>query len=560
MTAVQIPRLAFVGSYVPHQYGLAPFDANLLSEENRKDFAAFTVVVSDRSHQSSNPSEVSFQLEKNDLSSYLRAAEFINLNEVDVVCLQHEFGIFGGNAGSHILALLGELDTPVVTTLHSVEKKPDAFQRRVLQQVLEFSSRVVVINPADRKSLLHNHQIANEKIDLIPVQHSESPNSRKLSSLRQQVTRAFIGSLEQARLSWRAVKREISFSDESADLPPLSIEHLISMTDSTGVFQHAKYTVPNFDEGYCTDDNARALIFAVLGEELQFSPAELHRIAKTSLAFLNHALNLQTGRFRNFMSFSREWLEEVGSEDSHGRALWALGTAIGRSRFEGIRMLGGQLMKKGMEPVLQFSSPRAWAFSLLGIHEYLRCLGGDCKAADICRILTERLMQLFDRHADVAWPWFEPMCTYDNAKLPHALILSGGGRALETGLRSLKWLLEVQTAQEGYFRPIGCRGWYPRGGECARYDQQPLEAHSVLSACIEAHGVTGEEYWLSRARMVFEWFLGRNDLGKKVCDSESGGCRDALHIDRVNRNQGAESTLAYLLSLAEMHRMETIKG
>jgi hypothetical protein len=210
--------------------------------------------------------------------------------------------------------------------------------------------------------------------------------------------------------------------------------------------------------------------------------------------------------------------------------------------------------------VTEFTSPRAWAFILIGIHEYLRRLSGDRMATQIREILTTRLMELFDRVAQPDWPWFEDVLSYDNAKLPHALIQTGRATgqpaALERGLQALHWLAEVQTSEQGHFSPIGSNGFYRRGGGRANFDQQPIEAQAMVSACLAAYRATSDTFWYEQAQRAFDWFLGWNDLGLEVYSSSTGGCRDALHVDRVNRNQGAESTLAFLLALAEMKLMQ----
>jgi hypothetical protein len=222
--------------------------------------------------------------------------------------------------------------------------------------------------------------------------------------------------------------------------------------------------------------------------------------------------------------------------------------------------MSGQIFAQALPTVAEFKSPRAWAFSLLGVHEYLQRLSGDRFAHQMREALTVRLMELFDRTATPDWPWFEDVLSYDNAKLAHALILSGRatGQAavFERGLRTLRWLVEVQSAESGDFRPIGSNGFYPRGGVRANFDQQPVEAHSMVSACLEAYRTTADPWWYAQAQRAFDWFLGWNDLGLELHSETTGGCRDALHVDRVNQNQGAESTLAFLLSLAEMHLMQ----
>jgi uncharacterized protein YyaL (SSP411 family) len=260
------------------------------------------------------------------------------------------------------------------------------------------------------------------------------------------------------------------------------------------------------------------------------------------------------------MGFDRRWLEEVGSEDSIGRATWAIGTCVGRSKRRDFQFWGVRLFEKALIAAAECASARAWAFAVIGIHEYFRRLSGDRLVNQLRDTLTARLVELYEQTAGADWHWFEPTASYDNAKLSHALILSGrwanNPRALEIGLESLRWLSEVKRSPSGHFRPIGCNGFFPRGEPMAEFDQQPLEAQAMVSACIEAYRATDDSGWLDQAHLAFEWFLGRNDLGLSLYDASSGGCRDGLHADRVNQNQGAESTLAFLLSLAEMQFLE----
>jgi hypothetical protein len=295
-------------------------------------------------------------------------------------------------------------------------------------------------------------------------------------------------------------------------------------------------------------------------EELGLDTLDVQRMAATYAAFVNYAFDPVSQRFRNFMSYDRRWLEQEGSEDSLGRAAWALGTCVGRSKRRSLQSWGIQLFEKILPAVAETTSPRAWAFTLIGIHEYFRRLSGDRLVDQLRDTLATRLAELYENSAAPDWLWFEPKATYDNAKLSHALILSGrwgnAPQVLQIGLRSLRWLADQQLAPAGHFRPIGCNGFYPQGEEAALYDQQPLETHAMVSACIEAFRATQDHAWLDQARLSFEWFLGRNDLGMPLCDTVTGGCRDGLLADRINENQGAESTLAFLLALAEMQLVE----
>jgi len=741
--ASEIRKVAFLGDYLPRKCGIATFTSDLLTAvaTEQPKCQCYAVPVNDVEGGYEYPQEVRFEIEEQDLSSYRRAADFLNISNVDVLCVQHEFGIFGGPSGSHVLALLRELRMPVITTLHTILHNPTAEQRRVMQELIARSTRLVVMTQHGQRMLQEIYQAPVAKTDLIPhgipdmpfvdpnyykdqfgvegrlvlltfgllspnkgIEHvlnalpeilSEFPNvvyivlgATHPNLLREQgeayrlslerlakknkiqkhvifynrfveleelkefigaadiyitpylnegqvtsgtlaysfgagkavvstpywhaaelladdrgvlvpfgdtgaiarevigllrdetrrttirknayklgremiwsnVARLYMRSFELGRVEGAVLSRK-SFATKTLDqqpraLPELKLDHLSRMTDSTGLFQHAIFTVPNFSEGYCTDDNARAFILAVLLDEMEEEPENVRTLATTYAAFLHHAFDPRAGRFHNFLSFDRRWLDEQGSEDSHGRALWALGTGVGRSPYRSFQVMSGQVFAQALPAVTEFTSPRAWAFSLLGIHEYLQRLSGDRLASQIQETLTARLMELFDKTAQPDWPWFENVLSYDNAKLAHALILSGRATGqkpvFERGLQALHWLVEVQTSESGDFRPVGSNGFYPRGGTRATFDQQPIEAQAMVSACLEAYRSTSDVWWYDHAQRAFDWFLGWNDLGLELYSATTGGCRDALHVDRVNQNQGAESTLAFLHSLAEL--------
>ncbi|MDB6015685.1 MAG: hypothetical protein JWR19_174 [Pedosphaera sp.] len=743
----EILKIAFLGDYLPRKCGIATFTADVLSAiaaEHPKS-QCFAVPVNDLPGGYAYPREVRFEIEEQDLPSYLRAADFLNISNADLVSVQHEFGIFGGPSGSHLLALLRELRMPVVTTLHTILRTPNPEQRRVMQELIARSTRLVVMAERGRQMLQEIYQASPAKIDLIPHGIPDIPfvdpnfykdqfgvegrlvlltfgllspnkgienvlnalpeivaefpnivyivlgathpnlvrecgeayrmslerlaqknkvqkhvifynrfvdieelkefigaadlyltpylNEAQITSgtlayafgagkavvstpywhaqelladdrgvlvpfgdakaiareviglLRDEtrrtairknayklgremvwsnVARLYMRSFELARLE-RAVLSRKSFAtktlaEQPRALPELKLDHLSRMTDSTGLFQHAIFTVPNFSEGYCTDDNARAFILAVLLDEMEEEPENVRTLATTYAAFLHHAFDSKTKRFHNLLSFDRRWLDEQGSEDSHGRAIWALGMGVGRSPYRSFQVMCGQVFAQALPATTGFTSPRAWAFALLGIHEYLQRLSGDRFAQQIRETLMTRLMGLFERTTRPDWPWFEDVLSYDNAKLAHALILSGRatGQApvYERGLQALRWLVQMQTGETGDFRPIGSNGFYPRGGTRANFDQQPIEAQSMVSACLEAYRATNEVWWYEQAQRAFDWFLGWNDLGLELYSPNTGGCRDALHVDRVNQNQGAESTLAFLLALAELQLMQ----
>jgi len=342
------------------------------------------------------------------------------------------------------------------------------------------------------------------------------------------------------------------------ELPDVKLDHLLRLTDDVGIFQHAKGSLPNRDHGYCTDDVARALIAALLAaEHTDVSPRRIDRLVTTYLSFLDHAFNHQNDPhpgFRNFMGYDRRWLETIGSEASQGRAVWALGVTVARARRRGLIAPATELFHMGLPLIEQSDSPHTWAYGLIGIHEYLRRFSGESEVRRVRERVAHRLVEKVKQHATDDWPWMESELTWGSARIPQALLLSGRwmfeNELVEKGLWILDWLVEVQSdPTDGHYAPIGCHGFYPRGGEKARFDQQPIEASTMIDACLEAHRITGEKRWLEQAHRCFAWFLGDNDLHLPLYDSATGGCYDGLEPRGVNINQGAESTLAFLLSL-----------
>lgn len=222
--------------------------------------------------------------------------------------------------------------------------------------------------------------------------------------------------------------------------------------------------------------------------------------------------------------------------------------------------MAGHLLEQAMPPTLSFSSPRAWAFVILAIQTYLRRYSGASSFRREREVLAKRLNEQFESNASDDWPWPEDCLTYANARIPQALIEAGqwlqDGNMVDRGLKALGWLEAIQTAEKGHFAPVGSNGWYPRQGSKARFDQQPIEAYGMIDACLAAYRITGEQRWLNTARRAFEWFLGRNDLSLPLYDYVTGACHDGLHADRVNQNQGAESTICWLLSLLLMYELQ----
>jgi glycosyltransferase involved in cell wall biosynthesis len=742
-----INRIGFIGNYLPRQCGIATFTTDLC-EAIAAEYEGTTCIalpVNDIKAGYPYPARVRFELAEKDIDSYRRAADFLNINSVDLVCLQHEYGIFGGRAGSHILALLRELRMPIVTTFHTILRDPDPEQQRVLEEVAALSDRMVVMSERGREFLQKIYGVRPDKIDFIPHGIPDVPfvdpsfhkdlfgvegktvllsfgllsankgienviaalpailarhpnvvyiilgathphvvrnegemyrlslewlarekgvegqiifynrfvnleelvefigaadiyitpylnevqitsgtlaytlgagkavistpywyaeemlaeergalvpfrdpaalaaqvndlleNESKRHAMRKRaylfgremvwpkVARNYMESFKRARAERRhftptgfAVK---PLDKRPGELPSVKLDHLQLMTDDTGMLQHATFTIPNYREGYSIDDNARALIVSTLLEEL--GNGEAFKLASRYLAFIAYAFNQKTGRFRNFMDYQRNWLEVSGSDDSHGRTLWALGTVLGRSNTSVLQNMSGWVFEQALPAILKTTSPRAWAFALIGIHEYLRRFEGDRRANQVRDELAGRLLTLYKRCHSPEWRWYEDRLTYCNAVLPQALLMCGqwipDQAMTEAGLESLQWLADLQRAKVagGHFVAIGSNGFYQQGGERARFDQQPVEAQTMASACLEAYRSIGDERWRHEARLAFDWFLGRNDLNLPLYDPTTGGCRDGLHPDRPNENQGAESTLAFLQTLLELRLAE----
>lgn len=746
--ASPIRKVALLGNHTPRRCGIATFTTDLADAilADPATLECFVVAMNDAGERHAYPARVRFEISEGDIASYRRAADFLNVNAVDVVCVQHEYGIFGGKAGAYLLALLRELRMPIVTTLHTILSEPHPSQRVAIEEVIRLSQRLVVMSAEGATLLRDVHAVPLHKIDVIPhgiptlptggahkdrlgvagrsviltfgllspdkgieyvidampailerhpetvylvvgathphVKQRQGETYRLMLAQRarrlgvdahlifhdrfvsqselveflaaadvyitpyvkpEQITsgtlayavgcgkavvstpyryaselladgrgvlvpwrdpgaiahavtdllgddakRLALGAraaLHGREMVWPAVAHRYidtfaaaaaehtaqlrtvfqtrTLATRRSELPEINLEHLRNMTDDTGVLQHAAFSIPRYDEGYCLDDNARAMLLMALMEDARGEDVRAMRaLASRYLAFVRHAFDAEHGRFRNFMSYAREWTEAHGSEDSHGRAIWALGTVIGRSNDPGRQSLSGQLFHAGLPAVADFTSPRAWAFTLLGIDEYLRAFGGDSNVEAAGKTLADRLLDRFRRADQPEWPWLEDTVTYCNARLPQALIATGGwmGNAemRATGLHILEWLAGIQQGSQGYFAPIGSNGFYPRSGVKASFDQQPVEACAMVSACLEAGRATEDARWAERARRAFDWFLGQNELQLSLYDATTGGCRDGLHTDRMNENEGAESTLSFLLALSEMRSADRL--
>ncbi len=338
--------------------------------------------------------------------------------------------------------------------------------------------------------------------------------------------------------------------------PPIKLDHLKALTDDTGLLQHAKYSIPNRKEGYTTDDNARALIACVKFLQLH-DDSEVSKLANTYLSFLFH-MQRSDGRFHNRLSYDRDFIDDVGSEDCMGRSLWACGYVLISDLSEGIKTTSKEIFDKGFRHASNFKSPRAIAFTILGLYQYYKAFPHDQNLLKSIVSLTEQLLRSYKRVSSSDWCWFEPYLTYANARLSQALFraydIIGDGRYLQVAKESFDFLTEVQMIKEK-FVPIGNRGWYEKGGQRAKYDQQPIEASCMVETASIAFHTTTKEKYLRIAHIAFNWFLGKNTKNVVVYDSATGACYDGINPQGLSLNQGAEATISYLLARLELENI-----
>jgi len=331
-------------------------------------------------------------------------------------------------------------------------------------------------------------------------------------------------------------------------MPPICLTHLMRLTDDTGLLQHAYYGMPRRSEGYSADDNARGLM--LMARRFTAAPEDrLVDLATIYVSFLSDAQDAR-GHFRNFMNYDRRWSDTPSSEDCQGRCLWALAEVMASRLPENLRTPAGELLTRGLGQFEVIYAPRATAFFLLAVGA-LPDADRQEAAERLARAAAERLFAMFNAVANSDWVWFEHYMTYANARLPHAMFatarLFGRPDYLDAGRRALDFLIR-ETIRDSRLHPVGNRGWYPRGGAMAEFDQQPIEAMAMVEAALAAHRATGDRRYADAAALAGRWFTGGNCLGVDVADTKRGSCHDGLGPDGVNRNQGAESTLAFLIS------------
>jgi len=743
----QLNTIAVLGNYIPRRCGIATFTTDLCEAMAREFSTSVNVIalaMNDIKTGYAYPKRVKFELRANIPGDYLRAGDFLNINQIDVLVVQHEYGIFGGEHGAYVFHLLRNVKMPVITTLHTVLADPSPKQRAVILELAGRSEKLVVMAHRAKRMLIDIYEIPESQISLIPhgihdvpfvdpsfykdkfdwqdkkviltfgllgpgkglevmieampqivevhpdavymilgathphilrtsgeeYRHSLQRRVDRLglhsqvlfhnqfvdlNTLKEYISAADLyatpylnreqitsGTLAYAVGSGKAVVstpywhaeelldedrgRLVPFGDINAlantgiellsddkernamrkraylhgrsmiwekvardyvrlasdvlshrrekaevyspeanqvlrvldELPKINLQHMRTLTDDTGILQHAFFAIPDRDHGYCVDDNARALIASCMHYKLLGDETVLPLI-KTYLAYLYHAFNAEKDRFRNFMAYDRHWLDKVGSEDAHGRAIWSLGVAVNTAPNKTLRDSAARLFGDTIHVVDRFTSPRAWAYSSLGLHHYLEVYGGDATVKNLLIELSERLFRLYQENHKPDWPWFEETVTYSNGILCQALVLSGRRfnhpEMIDAGVSGLRWLLDQQTGPQGHLSLVGNDDWFKRRGGRSTFDQQPVEILGLIQACGEAFRITGDAHWIQEAKRCLGWFLGQNDLEVQLYDYQTGGCCDGLHPTGANANQGAESTLAWLISLMEMYNL-----
>jgi glycosyltransferase involved in cell wall biosynthesis len=738
--------MAFVTTYPPRQCGIATFTSDLI--QNLRQIYDLNILKSNKDDQKiiaiSNipgeynyPRDVFFEIRDQVKRDYIETANFVNLSSIEVVSLQHEFGIYGGPDGSHILQFLDQLKKPVVTTLHTILKNPTPGQQETLENICTLSTLVIVLANKAIDILKNVYNVPEDKIEMIPhgapdvsfldtsyykerfqaenrlviltfgllspdkgieyaidaidkvvkefpevlyiilgathpyikrhfgeqyrltlenmvnekglnqniifqnhfvpleqliqflvaadIYLSPTLNEEQIVSgtltyalvcgkaivstktyyaeelcgngrgylvsiknstdlaeniikllcnendrnrmrknayqygrqmVWREVANRYVNAFEQAIFMYGKQHMKVQNTGKAVtrpSIPEIKMDYLYILTDDTGILQHSIFTTPNRYEGYCTDDNARALIVTIMNWRL-FNDEKILKLLHIYLAFLFHAFNKKNSRMHNYMSYDRAWLNDKGSEDCHGRALWSLGYTVCFAPNDGVLGLSSEIFKKAISPSLTFSSPRAWAYCILGCLYFLKRFRGDTETKHIITELSNRLITLFKNNGTRYWPWCENVVTYANARLPHALIAAGSYlnnmMMIKQGVNSLKWLLKNQTDHEnGNLSIIGNSSWYIKGEQKSQFDQQPIEAMTLMDACYQAYLTMNDKFWRSNIEKCFQWFMGDNDIHQLLYDFRTGGCYDGIHPGGLNLNQGAESTLSWLYAL-----------
>ncbi|MFC1677751.1 glycosyltransferase [Planctomycetota bacterium] len=737
MATISKKRVAFISSFLPRKCGIATFTSDLIKNVSlaaKGEFEPLVVAMRSGNEVVYND-PVKFEIRQNVKSDYICAADYINFSHVDLVSVQHEFGLFGGEAGSYLPLLLKRLKAPVITTLHTVLDEPNEAYYESMVDVCNASYKVITMNKRGVGMLSDGHDIPKNKIELIPhgipdlpfvdsnyykhkfgmegrrtiltfgllsknkgvevmirampkiieadpsalyiilgmthpsvlkndgesyrfslqqmvkelgcaehvIFHNRFISDEELQNFlcatdvyvtpylnREQLTSGTLsfavgtgkavvstpywaavelldkgqGKLvpfgDPARIAeaiveilkddslfyslrrkaydygrartwpkigqtyWKMFKSKripVRITDKvalpssakalSLELPEPSLTHLRRMTDDTGLYQHAQFTIPDRNHGYCTDDNARAVIVMSKYYSQYREQYGLELLDR----YLSFTLNSQTadGKVKNFMNYDRTWFRKEPVHDALGRLLWAFGTVMANPPSPHYLSIVKDSFDKSVKHVAK-QYPRGKAYAILGMSDYLKQFPG---ASDIKRQLAmaaDELIELYHKNSRLDWQWFEDKLTYDNAILPCALFVAGqslGDKYLQAAKRTCEFLLS-KIFVDNHFSFIGCKGWYEQGGIRAIFDQQPIEAASTVMMLRAAYDATDDREFLVLQRKAFGWFLGENDLRVSLYNFRSHGCHDGLTREGVNANQGAESLLSYLLSLLQV--------
>lgn len=739
-------NIAFVGNYLPRRCGIATFTTDLcesITSEIDPSHEVFAIAITNTPERYAYPSRVKFEIRQSYLQDYSRAADFLNFSQVNILSLQHEYGIFGGEAGSYILSLLGEARMPVVTTFHTVLENLSEAQEEVFQRIVQLSDRLVVmsekaieilkkfkvpekqiayiphgipdfpfvdpnyykdkfellgrkvvltfglINPGkgieymiealpevvkkhpevvyivlgvthpevvrhsgeeyrlslqrrveklglEEYVIFQNHFVDVEELweflcaadiyvtpylnkehivsgtlayamgagnaiistpywyagdvlkdgrgIIVPFRDSQALSQAISNLLSQEVAlhtckikayqysrqmiwknvarnylnlfREVLENRSQLRITRRPASKAII---SSKGIPEPKLDHLIDLTDHFGLLQHARYNIPDFSHGYTLDDNARALVVITKYFHL-YQDENALKLLNRYLAFAVFCQKVD-GTFHNFVSIERKFLDEKGSDDAHGRAIWGLGYIVGNAPSS-YHTMAKECFEKATV-ILPHLNLRGAACAILGLHYYLSRYGGAREMSSWLEQLSQRVYDHFHNQSNLNWPWYEPVLTYDNAIIPHAMWLAWrhlkNDEFKKIAEETTKFLFKI-TLRHGHVSLVGNNGWHSQDkNEKAQFDQQPIDACGLIELAKVAYRLTGEEFYLKEMRLAFDWFMGINDLGIQLYDFTSGGCFDGLTPGGANLNQGAESTLSFLLSLLTLTEITSEK-
>ena len=727
-------RVVFISSFLPRKCGIATFTSDLITNiaaAAKGEFEPLVVAMHSGDQKYNDP--VKFEVHQDIKSDYICAADYINFSHVDLICVQHEFGLFGGEGGSYLSLLLNRLKAPVITTLHTVLDEPEPAFHKSLIDVCNASHKIVTMNERgvtmlqdiynvpgrkikliahgipdlpfvdsnyykhkfgleDRKTILtfgllgtnkgidimlqampaiieadpsvmyivlgmthpnvlkrdgesyrfslqqmvkdlgleehvifHNRFVSDQELHnflcaadvyVTPYKNVKQLTSGTLSFAvgagkavvstpywaaeellaggrgklvpfgdSKEIVKAIIDILQNESLfyslrrkayeygrsrTWPKIgqaywklfstkrmpvripaKSTLSAAEtiSNIEVPVPSLEHLIKLTDDTGLYQHAKFTIPNREHGYCTDDNARG-VMAMTRYYAQYPEPKALKLLDTYLSFVMYSQN-SDGTVRNMMNFERTWFKKEAKSDAFGRVLWALGTVMAQPPAPAYLSVIKDCFDKSVE-YIQMQLPKGMAYSILGMCDYLKQFPGASEIKRQLEMAADGLVTQYEESHYPDWQWFEEALTYDNAVLPHAMYVAGmtcdNKKYLAVAEKTCEFLL-ANIYHGKHFSFVGCNGWYERGGTRASFDQQPIDTAGTVMMLRAAYDATKNDNFLVLQRKAFEWFLGRNDLHIPLYDFRTKGCNDGLMRDGVNLNQGAESTLSFLLSL-----------